>query len=1040
MRNKGGVVLFFTLEKMERRVQELAQRRYFDMQTIAPLEAMEGKNGYDEVYTGVPENFDGKPFSLGDRFCGKDKFLWIRKTVQIPPSRPGCEVTGLFDFGKTGGGLNSGFESMLYIDGHPYQAVDTYHHDVLLEKLAGRRVTMMLLLWTGRGGQEYETVFEHRFTRADLGYLHKDTDELYYLCRAALETAQILPEDDSERDVLLDAMERCMLFLNWDEDKFYDSVGQALAYLKKILAENKKESSVTIHCVGQTHIDVAWLWRYKNTREKVQRSCATALQLMDEFDQFIFLLTQPQVYKYLKEDCPELYERVKEKVKAGQWEPEGGMWLEADCNISSGESLTRQFLHGIRFFQQEFGKTCEYLWLPDVFGYSWALPQILKQCGIKTFMTTKISWNQFNTMPNDVFFWRGIDGSEVLSYFMEVPPEDRPITDRFSTYNGMMAPRTALGSWKKFRNRDISKDVLIGYGYGDGGGGATRDMVKLELAMQKIPGLPNILPDTAGNFFRKLHQSVEKTDHYIQTWDGELYLEYHRGTYTTQAKNKRWNRKMEYKLAETEWLASVGSFSGGTYPQALLHKAWETVLRNQFHDVIPGSSIQEVYEDSRKQYSQANDALDAGRQEIFRTMAQPIGTEYTVFHFGSFARKDAVVLPVTADGTFYAADGAVLDSQKTADGMFVSVPMGAASMAAVQFVPGESFRSPSSFSYSEADRRLETPHYVLCWNESGRMCSIWDKDNAREVLCGEGNRLEIFEDKPMNYDAWDIDIYYTQKMETASLTAAPQVVEDGALRMVLRFAFAYNLSTFTQDVIVYRDSRRIDFVTKADWHESHRLLKAAFAVDVRSTHATYDIQYGHVERPTHWNTSWDWARFEVVGHKWADLSESNYGVSLLNDCKYGYSIKDNVMKLSLLRSPKRPDPTADMGMHTFTYALLPHAGNVIQGDTIEESVSLNLPLQYFEGRTDGCGKAMVRLSSPALYLDAVKQAEDGDGFVVRVHECRGGTHSAELTSDYGIKRFAACNLLEEVEGELQESSAISFSIKPFEIRSWRVWF
>ena len=1032
--------MFFTLEKMLRRVQELGERRYLNTESIAPMEAMEGTNGYDEVYTGIPETFDGKPFALGDRFCGKDKFLWLRKTVTIPQSVEGCEVTGLFDFGKTGGGFNSGFESLLYIDGHPYQAVDTYHHDVPLEKLAGKQVTMTFLLWTGRGGQEYETVFEHEFRRADLGYLHKATDELYYLCRAALETAQILPEDDCSRDALFDAMERSMLCLNWDEDKFYDSVPAALDCIKKVLAENKTESPVTVHCVGQTHIDVAWLWRYKNTREKVQRSCATALQLMDEFDQFVFLLTQPQVYQYLKEDCPELYERVKEKVKTGQWEPEGGMWLEADCNISSGEALARQFLHGIGFFQREFGKTCEYLWLPDVFGYSWALPQILKQCNIKTFMTTKISWNQFNTMPNDVFFWRGIDGSEVLSYFMEVPTEHGNITDRFSTYNGMMDPRTIAGSWKKFRNRDISKDVLVGYGYGDGGGGVTRDMVKMELAMQKIPGLPNVKPDSAGNFFRKLHKSVEETDHYIQTWDGELYLEYHRGTYTTQAKNKRWNRKLELKLSETEWLSSLYALSGGKYPQETLYKGWETILRNQFHDVIPGSSIQEVYEDSRKQYQETDDAVNAERKQIFSGMADGYATDYTVFHFGSFARNDCVELPVTADGSFQTEDGAVLDSQKTADGTLVSVPMDADSLVSVKFVPGAAAAKESPFSYSEADRVLETPHYTLVWNESGWLRSVWDKDNGREVLRGEGNRLEIFEDKPMNYDAWDIDIYYTQKMETLSLAGAPKVIENGALRMVLRFEFTYNKSSFTQDVIVYRDSRRIDFVTHADWHESHRLLKAAFDVDIRSTRATYDIQYGHVERPTHWNTSWDWARFEVVGHKWADLSENNYGVSLLNDCKYGYNIKDNVMKLSLLRSPKRPDPTADMGTHEFTYALLPHTGIVTEGDTIQEGAALNLPLQYFEGKAKDSGKAIVRLSDPSLYLDAVKRAEDGDGYVIRVHECRGGAHEVQLTSDYGIKRFAPCNLLEEKTGEVEEGGTISFGIKPFEIRSYRVWF
>ncbi len=1035
--------MFFTEEKIARRIQELQSRRYINMENIAPMEAMEGTNGCDEVYTHVPEHFNGRPFALGERFCGRNKFLWLRKKIVLPQSKPGCEVFGLFDFGKTDGDFNSGFESLLYIDGHPYQAVDTYHRDVLLEPFAGKEITMIFLLWTGRGGQQYETVFAHKFRQAQLGYLHKATDELYYLCRAALETARILQEDDCNRDILLDALEHCMLCLNWDEDKFYDSVPASLICLKKILKANRQESPVTVHCIGQTHIDVAWLWRYKDTREKVQRSCTTALRLMEEFDWFIFLLTQPQVYRYLKDDCPELYDRIKEKIKSGRWEPEGGMWLEADCNISSGEALTRQFLHGIRFFQQEFGKTCEYLWLPDVFGYSWALPQILRQCNIKTFMTTKISWNQFNTMPNDVFFWRGIDGSEVLTYFMEVPPEHGGIADRYSTYNGMMDPHAILGSWKKFRNRDISRDVLVGYGYGDGGGGVSRDMLKMELAMQEIPGLPKIQPDTAGNFFRRLHQNVKETDHFIQTWDGELYLEYHRGTYTTQARNKRWNRKLELKLAETEWLSSLYSLSGGQYPRKTLDQAWETLLRNQFHDVIPGSSIHEVYEDSLREYREADDMLNAARQDIFSGLSKQAAREFTVFHFGSFLRSDCIELPVEETGTFQREDGTVLDSQKTAAGTLIYLSAEAAVPTVVRFVPGDSpENSPntaSSFSYSSAEQKLETPHYILIWNREGRLSSLWDKDSEREVLHGEGNRLEIFEDKPLNYDAWDIDIYYMQKEETASLAGPPKVMEDGPLRMILRFVFTYNCSSFIQDVIVYRDSRRIDFVTRADWRESHRLLKVAFAVDIRSTQATYDIQYGHAERPTHWNTSWDWAKFEVIGHKWADLSETNYGVSLLNDCKYGYSIKDNVMKLSLLRSPKRPDPTADMGTHEFTYSLLPHTGSVTQGDTIEESTALNIPLQYFAGRAADSGKAFVRLSSPALYLDAVKEAEDGNGYVIRVHECRGGSHKVQITSDYGIKRFALCNLLEERIGQITEDSVISFAIKPFEIRSYRIW-
>ena len=1038
--------MFYAIEKITRRVEELEQRRFTQPSPVAPFQAMEGQLEPDEIYRELPGSIQGKTMTLGDFFPGKDRYLWLQKTLTIPQAREGFEIVGRFDFGNTSGGFNSGFESLLYLDGTPYQAVDTYHWDVPLQAFAGQQVTMTFLLWTGMGGQDVEQVFFHQLRRAEICYLHKDCDRLYYLCRAAVETAKILDEGDNDRIYLLEALEHAMLLLNWDADAFYDTVPQALEYLTKRFAARKTDSEVTVHMVGHTHIDVAWLWRLKHTREKAQRSFTTALRLMEEFPSFVFLQTQPQLYRFIQQDRPDLFQKIAQKVSQGQWETDGGMWLEADCNISSGESLTRQFLHGIRFFQQQFQKTCRYLWLPDVFGYSWALPQILKQCGIETFMTTKISWNQFNTMPNDLFSWRGIDGTEVLTYFIQVPPEDRPIDGRFSTYNGTMSPRTVLGSWKKFRNKELSKDVLIAYGYGDGGGGVTRDMLKLEQAMEQIPGLPNLKLGKAGDFFASIHRSAENAGDNLPTWDGELYLEYHRGTYTTQANNKKWNRYLEFKLAQTEWLGSLCALCGHPYPQKELYDGWETVLRNQFHDIIPGSSIHEVYADSGEEYRKTNQTLDTVRAGLFAQLSNAQQNTYTAFHFGSFPRRDLLLIPETEEGVFTALnrDGSrtPLESQRVDGGYLVDLSMDAASMQTLAFQQAAHPQAPapSSFSYDPDSRTLQTPHYRIRWDENGRMISVYDLDFQREVLGKKGGGLELFEDKPMNYDAWDIDIYYTQKRESPVLESAPQVLEDGALQMVLGFTYRYHHSVISQKVTFYRDSRRIDFITDVDWQESHRLLKAAFDLNIRTTKATYDIQYGHVERPNHWNTSWDYARFEVVGHKWADLSESNYGAALLSDCKYGYSAKDSTLTLSLLRSPKRPDPQADMGKHHFTYALLPHEGTVVQSDVIAQSVSLNLPLQYFEGASLHSGKALVHLGHPGVYLDAWKQAEDGDGFVLRIHECLGGSLKTVLTSDYPIRKYARCNLLEEPQEQPVSGDNIPVSLHPFEICSYRIWF
>lgn len=1026
---------FLTIDKFDRRMRELEDFRFTEMKSILPMDAMDDHAPSGSVHTQIPDKVEGRTVQEGDFLIGCDRYWWVRATVTIPEAKPGLIPAGYFDFGRTGGGNNLGFESLLYVDRHPYQGVDSNHKEVLFADLAGKTVELTFLLWSGLEGGGGHRDLIHRVSAAKIGYLHEATDDYYYSAKALVKTLKLLPDDHQDRARLVAAMDRSLLPINWDRDRFYDTIGAAADCLKNELAAMEKHSDITIRCVGHTHIDVAWLWRLNHTREKAMRSFSTVLHLMDEFDEYVFLQTQPQLYRYIKKDCPELFEKIRHKVAEGKWETDGGMWLEADCNISSGEALTRQFLYGIRFFQKEFGKTCTYLWLPDVFGYSWALPQILKQCNIDTFMTTKISWNQFNTMPDDLFRWRGMDGTEVLTYFITTPEVGQSLDNRFSTYNGMLSPRTMLGSWKKFRNKQLSNEVLISYGFGDGGGGVNRNMLKMRRAMDQIPGLPNVKTTRAGDFFRDIHEKVDNTDRYVHTWDGELYLEYHRGTYTNQGRNKKWNRKTENHLSQTEWLSAMSWVQGGSYDAETINESWETLLRNQFHDIIPGSSIQEVYEDSWKEYEQANAALDTVQEGARKVLVQEKENCWTLYHFGSFSRTEAVFIPEARDGIFEVDDGELV-AQKAEGGYWVQVALQPLTPTILNFVPGETRAVEAPFGVDLANRCLETPFYTLRWNEQGRLTRIWDKTHQREVLAGEGNRLEIFEDKPKDFDAWDIDIYYTDKMEVVDAVSA-ELIACGPVKAVIRFTYRYNKSEITQDMTVYARSRRIDFETRVDWHETRRLLKTAFDVDIRSTRATYDIQYGHVERPTHMNNSWDWAKFEVVGHKWADLSEDGYGVSLLNDCKYGYNIKGNVMKLSLLKSSKYPDPVSDMGEHTFTYSLLPHAGSVTEGNTIEESVVLNLPAEALAGTAMNWQRPVI-LTDRRLVLDAVKKSEDGDDLIVRLHECRGGRMTVKLESDLALDSIHACNLLEEETGETWAPDQWEVSWKPFEIKSFRL--
>lgn len=1040
--------MFFTIEKFQRRAAELGERRYFGRESIAPFTSMRGDLEKDAVYHELPEKIEGTPFGINDMFVGRDGYLWLEKTVRLPKARAGCQVVGLFDFGTTAPGNGSGVEGLLYVDGQCYQGIDTNHQEVVFTEKEGQEVLLSFLLWTGLEGGGVPHDLYHRMKQADLGYLHKKTDELYYYAKAISETLRILkPEDENYRN-LKAALERALLCIDWDREPevFYPSVDRAWEVLMKELNGLEKHTDVTVHTVGHTHIDLAWLWRLKHTREKAQRSFSTVLHLMDQYSEFRFLQSQPQLYKFVKEDNPALYERIREKVKEGKWEPDGGMWVEADCNIPSGESLVRQFLYGTRFMEQEFGKKCEFLWLPDVFGYSWALPQILKQCEIRTFMTIKIGWNQYNTFPCDLFKWKGMDGTEVLTYFISTPDDWQPEEARSSTYNGVITPFTVNGCWRRFKNKDITKDVLLDHGYGDGGGAVNREMLEMRRVIDRLPGMPNVKPSTVGEFFRKIHENVEQTDQYVHTWDGELYFELHRGTYTSQSRTKKYNRKLEHMLKQTEFLASLQFAQSGVYPQKELHDSWESVLLHQFHDIIPGSSIHEVYEDAERCYQETEEKTKLVREGILGRLAADTENTYGIFSANSFGGTELVSVPEMRCGSFFDADGKQLEASKSGSGYDVRMEIRPFSVANIRFCPENGMQEEGGQTgmITVLENGVETPFYCVQWDENGDLTRLYDRQAKRSVLKegGKGNVLEIFEDKPMDWDAWDIDIFHYQKRETMKLAEPVQLLEQNSQKAVFRFVYRYRHSEVVQDMTVYRDLRRIDFRTSVDWQEEHRLLKAAFDTDIRSTMANYDSQFGYVTRPTHWNQSWDWAKFEVCGHKWADLSEIGYGVSLLNDCKYGYSIKDATMRISLLKSARFPDPEADLGQHTFTYSLYPHMGNLTEGGTIAAANQLNDPAQAVKGSFADT-RQLIRVDGEGIQIDAVKKAEDEDCLVVRMHECLGGRRKAAVYSDYPIKKMTACNMLEHDcadSGCEDAGSTADLEFRPFEIKNYKVYF
>lgn len=1030
--------MFFETDKFAKRLTEFMPYRWADMQSLGWFYVMEGQLGTDEVYTECPVDFPEDTIRLGEEFVGRDRYVWLRRQIDVPAEKEGFTPVARFDFGKTGINNKFGFESLLYINGHPYQGVDGNHQEVILTPFAGQRVTLTFLLWSGLEGGGPKTPQYHRLQTAQVGYLDKNIDKLYYLFKNALDVVKWLPEDNTDKLEMQNALAHTCQLLDFDQDQIRETAAEALSYLEKALAAMPNNSPVTVWFTGHSHIDVTWLWRLKHTREKTQRSFSTVLRLMEEYPEYRFLQTQPQLYKFIKKDNPELYERIKQRVAEGRWEVDGGMWLEADCNLTSGESLTRQFLYGIRFIEEEFGKKCTYLWLPDVFGYSWALPQIMKLCDLDTFMTTKISWNEYNAMPNDLFWWRGIDGTNILTYFVNGPNNtERSLNvGKVSNYSTEIAPLVAIGAWKRFKNKELTRDVLISYGFGDGGGGPARYMLDNLRAMQQIPGLPQVKAGAPAEFFQKLHKTIDNTERYVPVWDGELYLELHRGTYTTEGMNKWHNRKLEYALTSLEWLSVLAMLRGGEYDAQSIHNCWEQVLCAQFHDTIPGSSIREVYEDTDKIYASVWSDVERMNKSACDVLMQPAKDQWSVLRFADTCASESVFIPETADGVFTDADGNTLSAQKTADGWLVEKAWKPLAIEQVRFTQKALEQAQSVFALDMENRCLDTPFYRIVWEESGALISLWDKENGREVLNGKGNVLRVYEDRPRAHDAWDIDIFHTEKFEDAKAQSVC-CTEDGPVRMRLKFTYSYRASRIEQEMVVYGNNRRIDFETHVDWHEDHRLLRTLFDVDVRSTKATYDVQFGHVERPTHWNTSWDWAKFEVCGHKWADLSETGYGVSLLNDCKYGYSVKDTVMGLSLLKSPKYPDTEADMGEHTFTYALLPHTGN-LGAETIEQGISLNQPAVCVPGASAAPVGAFLKKDSGSVKVDAIKPAEDGNGFVVHLHECLGGRAKVTLTSDYPIQAYAPCNLLEEYDEKITDAE-IHAEFRPFEIKCFRIW-
>ena len=890
---------------------------------------------------------------------------------------------------------------LAYVNGEARQGLDTNHTVLRLDK--GENDVYLY----GYTGPKIERVKLYLSTAT----VDRAVTELWYDIQYPLSMLDYLNPESGEFAEILRCLYRAVNMLDFSgRETLHETAGDAHEYLTAEFYNDYccRQKATTV-CIGHTHIDCAWKWTLRQTREKVQRSFATVLELMKRYPEYKFMSSQPLLYEYLKEESPALYSEVKERVKEGRWEPEGAMWVEADCNIPSGESLVRQILYGKRFFREEFAVENHILWLPDVFGYSAALPQILKKSGIDWFVTSKISWNDMDRMPYDTFLWKGIDGTGVNTYFLTAQ-NDCGTTSTKTTYGAHITAPMVSGSYKRYQQKNLSRETLLTFGFGDGGGGPTEDDLELGRRGAKgVPGSPNVAIDFAGNFLDRLAGKI-KNDPMLPVWQGELYLEYHRGTYTTQARNKYHNRKAEFLYQGAELWSVVGhALTGAAVPMRDLQAGWKILLTNQFHDIIPGSSIREVYEQCEIDYAEAFSIGERVQKSAMERIASSVGKDrgYVVFNPNPFRMSGAV----TVEGVIPPIGYSVVHEFQTRNHVTVR------------------------------DHTVETGRFTVVFNESYQIASLFDKQCGREVLRRgmAGNELRLYDDypNPGRYDAWEWQAYSRDRYRTITDVSGVSVIDDGA-RKGVRIVRQFGSSGITQTVWFYDNAGRIDFETSVDWHERHKMLKAAFPVDVTADKATFEIQFGTIERPTHFNTSWDQARFETCAQKFADLSDHGYGVSVLNDCKYGHDIHDGVIQLSLLRGPVVPDPEADQGMHRFTYALAPHKGTLQESDTLRLAYELNRPMtvQNAAGAKTTVPESfsVAECDAENVVLDTVKPEEDGNGTILRFYEAGDRRTKATVTLGIPARRAVLCDLLEREIGDIPlKNGTFTYTFGNFEI-------
>ena len=1010
------------------KIKNLKKRIYTDIESIPAWKMKEciykGVDDYEYLYD------EWKELNVGDRWGNNGWSAFFKNSFDMPARFKGKKVTLNVYFGG---------DSLLTLNGEPYQGLDPFRNSVLLTDCA-------------KGDEHYDVDIESYYvwhsnestvktlSCSFIGVVDPVIEEIYWDFKAVFNALFMPVHDTGLQELIRATLKEAFTYVNFDLDgeEFKAGLLQAQKVLKEKVYNNPNyKSEGNLALVGNSHLDIVFMWAYKEYVRKLGRTHATMLRLMEQYPDFIFSQSTAPTYIEMAKRYPSLYKQVQNRIKEGRWEYIGAMWVEPDCNLVSGESFVRQLLHGVRFAEKEFGITPKTCWVPDVFGNGYAMPQILKKAGVEYFVTHKMGiWNDTNPWQYNTFWWEGPDGSKVFSI---VPP---------THFIGTVEADSLKVNWKKYTDKETIGESMYCYGWGDGGGGVDTEMLEYVKRYKNFPGLPKTQTSKIEDSLARMKANATETN--IPTWKDELYLEEHRGVHTTKALLKKYNRYCENLYRQAEMFASIAMKYGYKYPLEKLNEGWQMILTNQFHDSLPGSHITEVFADLCAIYEDIIKIGESVRSEALDVLAgnvdgsEKYGKPFALFNSLGTVATSKIELPYK-DVEIYDADGNKVPTQSYTklDGTKVLVFI-AKDIPAVGYKVFYTKDATVGEATATAlvGNTVENDNFKLTLDKSAELTSIFDKKNNREVLDGKGNVFRLYEDLPGKYDAWDIVASYVDRefdTEAGKVTG----ITTGDVFTVVSIEKNINKSLLKQNIILYNELDKIDFDTFISWHEQEKLLKVGFDVDVKAQKFTRDIAYATIESSNYRHNPYDKAKFEVSAHNFIDMSEDNYGVTILNDCKYGYEVDKQRMIITLLKAPMNPDPMSDRGDHYFTYSIYPHSGNWKNAETLVRGLEMNNPAVAVDVKADSKGEtsgSFIKVDGKNVTLEAVKKCEDEDAYIIRFVEKAGARTgvTAELFAD--IKSVAECDLLErnDVAVSIANGNKLSFTINPFEIKCYKV--